>query len=354
MSGNSAPSVTVDRLLIVGLGSIGKRHARLARMLLPDADITVLRHRTCDDLEGTGIDHCVTSISAALAYRPQAAVIASPASRHLDSAIPLARAGVHVLMEKPIASDSLGVEKLVKSAQSHRVILMMAYNLRFLSSLQYFRNAVRDRRVGRVLSVHAEIGQYLPTWRPGTDYRESVSARAEHGGGVMLELSHEIDYLRWIFGDVQWLTATVRKQSDLDIDVADTALLTLAFQPHMSEQPVIVSLNMDFVRHDTTRRCTVIGESGTIRWDAVAGLVEIFSEGAAHWDPLMLKPPERDESYLAEWRHFLDCIVSGAAPAVSGEDGLAALRIIEAAELSSATGNAVALGDVAPGRFRVL
>jgi predicted dehydrogenase len=336
--------VTLDRLLIVGLGSIGKRHARLARALLPDTEITVLRHQVCDDLWGTGIDYCVTSIDAALAREPQAAVIASPASRHLASALPLARMGTHILLEKPIASDSVGVNELIEVAHSRRIILMTAYNLRFLPSLQRFREIVRERRVGRVLSVRAEIGQYLPSWRPLTDYRESVSARAEHGGGVMLELSHEIDYLRWIFGDVDWLTATVRRQSDLEINVADTAMLTLVFHSQQKEPPVLASLNMDFVRHDMTRRCTVIGESGTIRWDALAGSVEIFAAGAAKWNTVMSQPPEPDESYLAEWRHFLKCIESGDPPIVSGEDGLAVLRVVEAAHASSATGNAVSLG----------
>lgn len=339
--------MTIDRLLVVGLGSIGKRHARLARTLLPEAEITVLRHRVCDDLAGTGIDRCVTTIDEALAHRPQAAVIASPASRHLDTAVPLARAGVHLLVEKPIASESMNVAELIALTRSRGLTLMTAYNLRFLPSLQRFRELLREQRIGRVLSVRAEIGQYLPSWRPGTDYRESVSARAEHGGGVLLELSHEIDYLRWLLGEVEWVMAVERKQSDLEIDVADTALLTLGFRSRNDERQVIASLCMDFVRHDTTRRCTVIGESGTLRWDALAGSVELFSAGDTGWETLVSHPPVRDESYLAEWRHFLACIETSSAPLIDGENGLAALRIIEAARASSTTGTTVTVAATA-------
>jgi predicted dehydrogenase len=330
--------VTLDRLLVVGFGSIGRRHARLARQLLPHAEITVLRHRACADLAGTGVDRCVTTLGEAMAHRPQAAVIASPASRHLEAALPLARAGVHLLVEKPIATEDGKVGELIATARTHRVALMTGYNLRFLPSLQRFRELIQARSTGTVFSVHAEVGQYLPSWRPGSDYRESVSARAELGGGVLLELSHEIDYLRWLFGEVDWVCAVERRQSELEIDVPDTALLTLGFKAERGERAVVASLALDLLRHDTTRRCTVIGEHATLRWDAISGTVERFAAGGTSWECLASHPPARDESYLAEWRHFLACIQSGDAPLIGGEDGLAALMVVQAARASSDEG----------------
>ena len=82
---------------------------------------------------------------------------------------------------------------------------MTAYNLRFLPSLQAYRERIQFGVIGKVLSVRCEIGQYLPSWRPGSDYRQAVSASRALGGGALLELSHEIDYLRWIFGEVAWV-----------------------------------------------------------------------------------------------------------------------------------------------------
>jgi len=147
-----------------------------------------------------GIDHCVTSLDDALRFHPQAAVIANPASHHLDLAMPLAQAGVHLLVEKPVSSSTHRVSELIEVCRVRGITLMTGYNLRFLPSLKRFRELLEEKRVGRVLSVRAEIGQFLPSWRPGFDYRQSVSARATLGGGVLLELSHEIDYLRWLFG----------------------------------------------------------------------------------------------------------------------------------------------------------
>lgn len=325
----------LERLLIVGLGSIGTRHARLARELVPGLQIVVLRHSSCREMNEPGIDHCVTSLDEALRFRPQAAVVANPATHHLDVALPLARAGIHLLVEKPISSTAEGVGELIEVCRLQGLTLMTGYNLRFLPSLRRFRELLEAKSVGAVLSVRAETGQFLPSWRPGSDYRNTVSAKAALGGGVLLELSHEIDYLRWLFGEVEWVSAIQRKQSDLEIDVEDTAHLVLGFANEKGEVPVIAALDMDFFRHDATRTCTVIGAAGSLRWNALVGTVEIFERGGNAWQTLFKGEHQRDDSYLAEWRHFLACIADGGPPAISGADGLAVLRVIEAARNSS-------------------
>lgn len=339
----------IERVLIVGLGSIGKRHVRLARELMPNVQIAVLRHQGCQDSADPGIDYCYTKLDEALLFRPQMAVIANPATHHVEVALSLAQAGVHLLIEKPIAATSQGIAELIEICRARRTTLMVGYNLRFLPSLQKFRELLDAHCVGRVLSIRAEIGQYLPSWRLGADYRQTVSAKSSLGGGVLLELSHEIDYLRWLFGEVEWVSATQRKQSRLEIDVEDTAHLMMGFASKTEVTPVIAALNMDFIRHDTTRTCTVIGETGTLRWNAVAGTVEIFEQGKDVWETLFSHQPQRDESYLAEWRHFLGCIADGTSPLISGVDGLAVLRIIEAARQSSEIGSTVVINQKGTG-----
>jgi len=335
----------LERLLIVGLGSIGRRHARLARNLVPGLEITALRHQGCPEVDEPGIDRCVTSIADALRFRPQAAVIANPATHHLEVALALARAGVHLLVEKPISDTSRGLIELIENCRSRSLTLMTGYNLRFLPSLVRFGELVDAHRIGRVLSVRAEVGQFLPSWRPGLDYRQTVSAKAELGGGVLLELSHEIDYLRWLFGEVAWVNAILRKHSELEIDVEDTAHLVLGFAAEGEFPDLIAALSMDFIRHDSTRICTAIGETGSLRWNALAGTIEVFEEGESAWQSLYAHPHDRDESYLAEWRHFLKCVFDGSAPLVSGLDGLAVLKIVEAARLSSRTGATVPIDN---------
>lgn len=329
----------LERLLIVGLGSIGKRHARLARELFPDVKIVALRHQNCQDMNEPAVNYCVTSLDEALKFCPQAAVIANPSSFHLNVALPLAKAGVHLLIEKPIANSIQGVSELINTCDEQGIVLMTGYNMRFLPSLQRFRELLEEQRCGQVLSVRAEVGQYLPSWRPNSDYRENVSAKARLGGGVLLELSHEIDYLRWLFGEVEWVNGILLKQSDLDIDVEDTVHLILGFAPRAEKKQIVATLNLDFVRHDTTRTCTVIGETGSLRWNALAGTVEIFEQGGDAWQVLYAKQTPRDASYIEEWRSFLNCVVSGTPAPISGQDGLAVLRVIDAARHSSVVGS---------------
>jgi predicted dehydrogenase len=331
----------LERLLVVGLGSIGRRHARLARSMVPGLRVVALRHRDVGNVSEPGIDRCVSTLADALAFRPQAAVIANPASHHLEVATALARAGVHLLVEKPIANATRGVSELIEECRDRALVLMTGYNLRFLPSLRRFRECLQERRVGRILSVRAEVGQFLPSWRPGCDYRQSVSARADLGGGVLLELSHEIDYLRWLFGEIAWVGAVEHRHGGLEIDVEDTAHLVLAFADETQEPPVVAALSMDFLRHDATRCCIAIGESGSLRWNGIAGTVEVFEQGAHDWQSLFTYGHHPDESYSAEWRHFLQCVAESSAPLVSGYDGLAVLRIVEAARASSRSGSVV-------------
>lgn len=325
----------IERILVVGYGSIGQRHLGIARSLLPDANIRVLRHQSCEAIPELA-DGCMTSLAEAMAFAPQAAVIASPSVFHMDTAQPLAEAGVHLMVEKPLASSLNGVRQLLGTSVASGSVLMTAYNLRFMPSLQRYRDLIQSGRIGRVISVRCEIGQYLPSWRPGSDYRRGVSATAAMGGGVLLELSHEIDYLRWIFGEVDSVQATLSRQSNLEIDVEDTAHLILGFAERKDRGKLIAALNMDFVRQDTTRHCLAIGEKGSLRWDGLAGTVEVFPEGGSTWEQVFVHLPQRDESYTAEWKHFLACIRDGSAPLVSGQDGLATLKIIQAARDSAA------------------
>ena len=304
---------------------------------MPNADIRVLRHQNNNE------DHecsngIFSNLDEAVAFKPQIAVIASPASFHVTTSQIFADVGVHLLVEKPLSSSLNGVARLLETCRVKNLVLLTGYNLRFLPSLQRYKDLLDERIIGNILSVRCEIGQYLPTWRPDSDYRTSVSARSEMGGGALLELSHELDYLRWIFGEVEWVKATLSQQSDLEINVEDSAHLTLGFKPKSKNRQLIAQVNFDFIRHDTTRICTAIGEKGTLRWNGLNGVVLFFPAGSNEWVELFSHLHHLDESYLAEWKNFIECVVQHSKPLVTGEDGLKVLEIIEAACSSDASG----------------
>jgi predicted dehydrogenase len=328
--------VQLDRVLIVGLGSIGKLHLRIARDLLPSADIRVMRHQSTDEIPKFA-NGCFFTVEECLAFSPNVAVIASPAPFHLAVAQALASAGVHLLIEKPLSTSLNGVTELLETCRTQRIALLTGYNLRFLPSLQRYRELISEGFIGKVLSVRCEIGQYLPLWRPECDYRQGVTANKKLGGGALLELSHEVDYLSWIFGEVKWVTAIQSRQSCLDIDVEDTAHLIMGFAPQAVAHQLIATLNLDLIRHDTTRACIAIGETGSLRWDGLTGQVMVYSANGTTWRELFHHQHQRDDSYQAEWKNFLACVSGSETPVISGEDGLRVLEIIEAARNSAAS-----------------
>ena len=324
----------IERILIVGLGSIGKRHLRIARQLAPKADIRVLRHLPNNEV----IEHAdgsLFNIQEAIKFQPQLAVIANPAPFHIPTAQLLAEIGTHLLIEKPLAISLDGANVLIATCREKNVILSTGYNLRFLPSLQRYRELLNEGMIGKILSVRSEMGQYLPTWRPDSDYIGGVSARSDLGGGVLLELSHEIDYLRWIFGEVYSVQALLTKQSDLQIDVEDSAHLILEFvAKNDNKRPLIAAVSLDFIRQNTTRLCTVIGKLGSLRWNGIIGTVELWSLNSQCWQEIYKEYAFSDSSYIAEWQNFIVCIKEGSKPLVTGEEGLNVLQIIETAILA--------------------
>lgn len=335
----------IKKILVVGNGSIGSRHLRIAREMFPTAEINVMGHQLVTEIPEFSNSYLM-SVEEAIQFAPQIAIIANPSTFHIPIAHALAKAGTHLLIEKPISSTIHGVLELIETCKDRECVLQVGYNLRYSPSLQNFRELLHAGIIGDFLSVRCEVGQYLPTWRPKHDYRNGVSASKNLGGGVLLELSHELDYLQWIFGDIDWVRATIAQQSSLEIDVEDTAHLTLGFESSTCDRQLIGTLNLDFIRHDQTRVCTVIGSKGSLRWDGIVGEVSLFEEASTSWKRLFTHPPLRDETYIAEWQDFVNCVKWRKTPSVTGRDGLQVLTVVEAARSSASKGAQVSVSDI--------
>lgn len=333
-------SATAKSFLITGFGAIGRRHLQTIRALDFGADITLLRRPESgggDVPEGVRV---VYDLEAALEGGIDAAIIAGPASGHVEAALSLAAAGVHLLVEKPLSDRLQGARALLDSCRDKGAVLQVGYCLRFLRSQSALHRALADAMIGRVVGVRAVVGQYLPDWRPGLDYRRTVSARRELGGGALLELSHEIDYLLWHFGGINIVDADLTKMGDLDINVEDTVDMKLAFNSGARG-----SLHMDMTSKPPRRFCRVEGDEGVLFWDGIRGETRYYrpdeDEGAGDGALLATDGGERNEMYERQLVHFLRRIETGAAPLISGEDGIRVLEVVEAARRSSQSGRPV-------------
>lgn len=325
------------RVVLVGLGSIGRRHLGNIRRVEPDADIVVLRHSKNGEPVPESANRVVYSLDDALAHKPEVAFICGPTTMHVGPGVALAKGGAHLFVEKPLAADVPSAQALVAAAENAMRSIVVGYNLRFLPSLRILRAQLVSGVIGRPMTLRAEVGQYLPNWRPGADYRKTNSAVAAFGGGVELELSHEIDYVRWLFGDVKSVDAILARASDLEVDVDDTAELLLRFA-----SGAIASVHMDMAQQSTTRTCRIVGTHGTLVWDGIAGQVRRFvpHEG---WTTIHEADADRNAMYVEEVRHVFACARGEETPVADALDGLAVVQIAQAARLASDEGRRVTL-----------
>jgi predicted dehydrogenase len=321
------------RWLVVGCGSIGRRHLRNLRAL-GQTDLLVYRSRPVGvaEIEREFGARSFFSLEDALAQRPDAVLIANPTSLHVPAALQAAEAGHHLFIEKPVSHTLDGTGRLLALVEQRGLTAMVGYNLRFHPALHTLQEMVARGEIGDVLSVRAWAGQYLPDWHPGEDYRPGYVARADLGGGVILTLSHELDTLRWLLGDVDEVTAVVAQPSRLEMSTESVAEITLAFQGG-----VVAQVHLDCLQRTPSRGCEVIGSAGTIRCDLLRSEIQVLRAGA---EPAVMPIAFDDpnQMYLDELVHFMDCIRTGQKPVVTLADGIAVLQIALAAHRAAETG----------------
>jgi predicted dehydrogenase len=327
------------KFLIAGFGSIGRRHLRNLRTL-GETDIILLRsHKsTLPDDEITGLP-VETDITAALTHKPDAVIISNPTALHLDVAIPAVRAGCAILMEKPVSHSLDRLDEFKQAAKAGRAGVLLGYQFRFHPGLRQVKSWLTDGLIGRPLSFRCQWGEYLPNWHPWEDYRASYTARQDLGGGVVVTLSHPIDYLRWLLGDVKSLWAFSGLLSDLEIQVEDYAEIGMQFA-----NGVTGSLHLDYYQQPPSHTLEISGTAGRITWDNADGLARLFQAQTGEWLDVRLPANfDRNDLFIAETKHFLDIVRKKTEPVCSLADGEAALKLCLAVHESAASGQLIHL-----------
>lgn len=294
------------KALVVGYGSIGARHARLLMEL--GCHTAVVTGREVD------FPVVYSNLASAVATeKPGYIVIANPTSEHYNTFSTLAQLGYRgtLLVEKPIFHCCLMVPNY-----SFRNVFV-AYNLRFHPIIQRLKTLLRSERI---LSVHAYVGQYLPDWRPATDYRTSYSASLERGGGVLRDLSHELDYLIWMLGGWKRVSAIGGHFSSLDINSDDIFALML-----VTQLCPVVMLQMNYLDRLARRFIIINTSKHTIEADFIRGTITVDRDSQSY-------TTERDYTYKAMHEEILS---NNTGSLCSLEEGIETLRLIEAAEFAA-------------------
>lgn len=322
MSPTSAES-SCSRVLIAGLGSIGRRHFNNLRAL-GCTDFVFYRtyQSTLKDAE-TGDWPTTGDLAEALALKPRIAVISNPTARHMEVALAAAKAGCHLLIEKPLSHTMEGCQELADVVRQKKLTAMIGCQFRFHPLLISLRRQLIEGRIGQVLGARAEWGEYLPDWHPWEDYRKSYSARGDLGGGVVLTLIHPLDYLYWLFGPVSDIQAQIRSVPSLQTSAGDDwAEIMLTFQ-----SAVIAQVHLDYVQKPPVHTLSVWGDRGRALWNFHAGtLTWQAMDGAAETEQVP-GSFERNTLFVDEIRHFLSAIDCGQPSDIPLDDGIAVLEI---------------------------
>jgi predicted dehydrogenase len=291
--------VTLPKAVVIGLGSIGQRHARVLHEL--GCGVATVSRRGGGDYG---------SVARAIAdARPEYAVVATETSAHAGSLRELADAGFRgtVLVEKPIFANTGAIPEYPFAS------LAVGYNLRFHPVMTAFADRLRGRSA---ITVAAYVGQDIRHWRPGRDHRATASATVEAGGGVLRDLSHELDYLLWLFGPWRRVAALGGSSGARQLEVDDHIDLLVEMRGSQA-----VQVHMDYLDQPGIRKIRVNLADETIEADVFGGRLAV--NGVIHDCP-----GERDQSYKA--MHL--AAINGASPICSLPEGLAVMNLIDASE----------------------
>lgn len=308
-----------NNVIIVGKGSIGERHARILNQIDPSIEIFFYR-----SLPSNEKNH-IWTIEQAVDLNPRFVAICNPASKHFETFDRFWKLGYSCFIEKPLGCSEIDLINF-KNVESRRgQIVQIGYNLQFHPGLVRLKEIIQQGMIGRILYVISNVGQYLPDWRPSQDYREGISGNRAMGGGVILELSHELHYLQFLFGRIVGMSSYKNRVGNFDIDTEDVAMINLEF--HSSEKNNIpVHINMDFLRRKPVRDCTIIGDLGTLYFDFLENKIS-FDKNKNESILLYHENIDKDFTYRKQWESFQDSLKNGQVKKNTLSEGIETLNI---------------------------
>ena len=289
------------RFGLIGYGSIGKRHVKNL-LALGNDDIILLRSKGAGNELGLPE---VNSLVAFLNESPDAVVLCNPTSLHYEYLEALLPLNMDILLEKPLVSEASDLSRLSRLLDGYTGYGMAAFNMRFHPVIIQTREWLMDGRLGNLYSARFHVGQYLPDWRPGQDYRNSYSASRELGGGVILDLIHELDLAAHLVGlPADAVSRRVTRSADLEIETE-----ALAEVLYTDRKGTVVSVHLDYLTHGYRRHFELVGSEASLSADLHTGRINLsLRDGGA--EQLSFDDFERNDMYMALMQGFIDGLVN--------------------------------------------
>jgi len=322
------------KILIIGAGSIGKRHlGNLQSLGIKQLGVFDTDKNKLTQIQQHFSGPIFASLQAAQKENWSAVFICSPTHTHLQFALQFAKTKTPMFIEKPLSHNTRYLAQLQKMCRDIKPI-MVGYNIDFHPQLQKIKSILQKKALGKIYGCRAEFGYYLPDWREGVDYANTYSAKKEWGGGIVLDDIHEINLLYNLFGPVKQLFGWAKKQSDLKINVEDYAEMIFWFQ-----NGIVGQIHMDYLQRDYSRYLKIIGEKGTLIWYLKEAKIDLYLAANKKWKTIdKITNFDWNITYLNETKEFLRCLQKRENPASDLKRAVQTLKIALAVKESSQKG----------------
>ena len=312
------------KFLICGLGSIGLRHLRNLKALGYTDVIVYSSGKSVmpgvkEEVEQFKI---YNSLSDALKQKPDVCMITNPTSLHVPVAMMAANAGCHLYIEKPLSNTLEQLDQLQKIVNNKKLITFITYQFRFHPHIKLLKQIFSDAQneYGAALYVTTEWSEYLPDWHPWEDYKQGYSARKDLGGGVLLTQIHPMNYLSYIFGDIEKVQINKIATKSLDIEVDDIADLMLTFNNGMSGH-----VHIDFLQKPRVHTMKIVTSKGRFAWDCHKNVLQfVCREGKE--EVFRNDNFDRNDMFLEMLRDFINCVTLSTETKFNLDDAISELR----------------------------
>lgn len=301
------------KILLIGLGSIAKKHIAALRTLKIDFTIYALRSNKNAEIE-EGVEDIFSLDEVNVVF--DFAIISNPTHLHFDYIEKLAQRGIDLFIEKPAIHSLENGDKLVQLIRDEKIITYVACNMRFHPCITFLKNKL-DNETLRINEVNVYCGSYLPDWRPGKDFRTIYSSIASMGGGVHLDLFHELDYTTWLFGLPRHSESVLKSSSSLNIDSIDYANYILDYKTFTA------SIILNYYRRTPKREIEIILENETWTVDLIKNEIKNDKEEILFQDyTFNLK-----ETYANQLEYFIYCLKNNTSPINDLSESIELLKI---------------------------
>ena len=296
----------IEDAIIIGSGSAGRRHALALRELFPNARINVVKRSTSSQPTELLVQKNINIVNGFQNIESDSydiVVIASPATLHFDDTLRMIEKSNSLLIEKPVTADLKSAIKIQSILENSNKKLRVAYHLRFSETVVKLKELIESGTYGKLNSADFNYSQNLPLWRPLIDERQSVSAREELGGGVLLELSHEIEAVHYLMGDINAISSVLLSNDGANTDGKVETLATFSGETKNDQN---FNIHLDMITSPPIRKWSFNFESAQVGVNLLSGEIQISENGESFYKVHESEPFERDRAELLLLKSFLD------------------------------------------------